>query len=124
MTLAERILYHQIHPLKLFTDIATAIIAIDLFWQHLLGPGLVIALLPPVLVSVAIIREVDLEPYRRGPMGAYLRRYMTPAAQGLRLFGAGLAFLAAWDHVSALMVAGLALVVACWGNGLVRRRPA
>jgi len=52
-------------------------------------------------VSVAIIREVELEPYRRGPT-----------------------FLAAWDHVSALMVAGLALVAACWGNGLVRRRPA
>jgi hypothetical protein len=95
VTLAERVLCHQIHPLKLFTDRATA-----------------------------IIREVDQGPYRRGPMGAYLRRSMTPAAQGLRLFGAGLAFLAAWDHVSALMFAGLALVAACWADGLVRRRPA
>jgi hypothetical protein len=30
MTFAERALYHQIHPAKLFADIATAFIGIDL----------------------------------------------------------------------------------------------
>jgi hypothetical protein len=122
MTMRERILYHQIHPLKLFTDISTAIIAIDLLWQHQLGTALVIGFVPPILVSFAIIEEVDLEPYRRSRMGAYLRRYMTPTAQALRLFGALFAFYASWQHVPAGILAAFALVAACWLNGIVPRR--
>jgi hypothetical protein len=121
MTLRERVLYHQIHPLKVFTDVSTAIIAIDLFWQHELGPALVIGFLPPVLVSFAILQEVDLEHYRRSGMGAYLRRYMTPTAQALRLFGALIAFYSAWYRVPAGIMGGLALVAACWSYGIVRR---
>src|SRR5206468_12938282 len=62
-----------IHPAKLFADISTALVAIDLFWRHELVPGLIIAVLPPVLVSAVLIREGDLERYRASPMGAYLR---------------------------------------------------
>jgi hypothetical protein len=120
MTMRERVLYHQIHPLKLFADFSSAIIAIDLFWQHALVSGLVIGFVPPVLVSFAIIQEVDLERYRRSGMGAYLRRYMTPTAQVLRLFGALIAFYAAWQHVPAGIVGAFALVAACWSYGIVR----
>ena len=123
LTFAERALYHQIHPVKVFTDVASAIIAIDLFWRHLLVPGLVIALLPPVLVSATLIREVDLGRYRRSAMGTYLRRYMPPWVQSLRLFGAAFAFYAAWYHVPAGVLGGLAIVAACWANGILRRRP-
>ena len=122
MTLAERVLYHQVHPLKLFTDISTALIAIDLFSQQLLLPGLVIAIGPSLLVSATLIREADLDSYRRGPMGAYLRRYMTPLVQALRLFGIVLAFYAAWFHLSVGVLGGLALVAACWGYGVVWHR--
>ena len=31
MSFAERALYHQIHPAKLFADTASALVAIDLF---------------------------------------------------------------------------------------------
>lgn len=41
MTFAERTLYHQIHPAKLFADIATALVGIDLFWRHELAAGLI-----------------------------------------------------------------------------------
>ena len=106
----------------MFTDVASAVIAIDLFWRHLLVPGLVIALVPPVLVSATLIREVDLDRYRRSAMGAYLRRFMPPWMQALRLFGAAFAFYAAWYQVPAGVVSGLALVAACWANGIVPRR--
>lgn len=43
LTLRERVLYHQVHPAKLFADIATALVVIDLFWHHALAPGLIIA---------------------------------------------------------------------------------
>ncbi|MEK6226698.1 MAG: hypothetical protein AABM40_10460 [Chloroflexota bacterium] len=121
LTFRERVLYHQIHPAKLFADIATALLAIDLFWRHDLAPGLIIALLPPVLVSAVLIREADLVRYRSSPMGAYLRRFMPPWVQALRLFAIGFAFYAAWFHAPAGVIGSLALVAACWASGIVRR---
>ncbi len=120
MTFAERALYHQIHPAKLYVDIATALVAIDLFWRHELAPGLIIALLPPVLVSAVLVREADLERYRSSLMGAYLRQFMPPWVQALRLFGVGVAFYAAWYHFPAGVISGLALVAICWANGIGR----
>ena len=120
MTFRERVLYHQIHPAKLFADISSALIAIDLLWRHEVVPGLIIALLPPVLVSAVLIREADLELYRASPMGAYLRRFMPPWVQAVRLFGVALAFYASWHHVPAGIYGGLALVAVCWANGVLR----
>ena len=122
LTFAQRVLYHQIQPVKVFTDVACAVIALDLFWRHLLVPGLVIALVPPVLVSATLMREVDLDRYRRTAMGAYVRRFMPPWAQALRLFGAAFTFYAGWYHVPAGVFGGLGLVAACWANGIVPRR--
>src|SRR5439155_345824 len=82
----------------------------DLLWRHLLVPGLVVAVLPPVLVSATLISEVDLDRYRRSAMGSYVRRYMPPWVQALRLFGAAFAFYAAWYHVPAGVAGGLAIV--------------
>jgi hypothetical protein len=121
MSFAERALYHQIHPAKLFADIATALIGIDLFWRHELAAGLIIALLPPVLVSAVLVSEGDLERYRSSAMGSYLRRFMPPWVQALRMFSVAFAFYAAWYHVPAGVIGSLALVAACWANGIVRR---
>ncbi|MEK6206146.1 MAG: hypothetical protein AABM32_00740 [Chloroflexota bacterium] len=119
LTLSERVLYHQIHPAKLFADISTALIGIDLFWRHELAAGLIIALLQPVLVSAVLVSESDLERYRSSPMGAYLRRFMPPWVQAVRLFGVAVAFYAAWYRLPAGVIGGLALVALCWGSGAV-----
>jgi uncharacterized membrane protein len=120
LTFAERALYHQIHPAKLFADTSTAVIGIDLFWRHELVPGLIIALLPPVLVSAVLVREADLERYRSSPMGAYLRRFMPPWIQAVRLFGVAVALYASWHRLPAGVIGGVALVALCWGAGAVR----
>ena len=120
LTFRERVLYHQIHPAKLYVDVATALVAIDLFWRHALVPGLIIALLPPLLVSAVLLREADLERYRSSAMGAYLRRFMPPWVQTMRLFGVGVAFYGSWHHVPAGVYGGLVLVALCWANGLLR----
>jgi hypothetical protein len=122
LTFAERALYHQIHPAKLFADISTALIGIDLFWRHELGPGLIIALLPPLLVSAVLVQEADLAGYKASAMGAYLRRFMPPWVQAVRVFGVVLAFYAAWYHLPAGVIAGLTTAAACWANGIVPRR--
>jgi hypothetical protein len=120
LTFRERVLYHQIHPAKLFADISTALVAIDLFWRQALAPGLIIAILPPLLVSAVLLQEGDLSRYRSSPMGAYLRRFMPAWVQAVRLFGVALAFYASWHHLPAGIYGGLALVALCWANGLFR----
>jgi hypothetical protein len=115
------VLYHQIHPAKVFADTSTALVGIDLFWRHALAPALIIALLPPILVSAVLINEVNFEGYRSSPMGAYLRRFMPPWLQAVRLFGVGVAFYAAWFQFEAGVISGLALVAICWANGIGRR---
>jgi hypothetical protein len=60
----EKILYHQIHPLKLLTDWSAGFAAFPLFWQHRVRAALLLISVPPILASVLIIRYVDLEPYK------------------------------------------------------------
>jgi len=65
MTREEKLLYHQIHPLKLLTDWTAGFAALPLLWRHRLRAALLVTFVPPILVSVLIIRYVDLEPYKR-----------------------------------------------------------
>jgi hypothetical protein len=46
MTLNEKILFHQVHPAKLGTDIAAAVVSLYFFWQHQLMLGLVTHVAP------------------------------------------------------------------------------
>ncbi len=39
METQEKVLYHQIHPIKLFTDVSTSLISLYLLWQEYLAVG-------------------------------------------------------------------------------------
>ena len=45
---------------------------------------------------------------------------MPPWLQAVRVFGVAVVFYAAWYHVPAGVIRGLALIAVCWANGLVR----
>ena len=79
MTLKEKILFHQVHPAKLATDIIAAIVSLYFFWQHDLIVGLVTHFIPPPIGSAAVMHFANLEPYKNSRLGSYLARYMTPA---------------------------------------------
>ena len=98
MTRKEKILYHQIHPLKLLTDWIAGFAALHLLSQHRLRAALLVTFVPPTLVSVLIIRYVDLEPYKRSPVGGYVEQYMTTEMQGMRLAGYLIMALGAWHR--------------------------
>jgi hypothetical protein len=84
MTREEKILYHQIHRLKLLTDWSAGFAALPLLWRHRLRAALLPISVPPILASVLIIRYVDLEPYKRSAFGRYLKLYMTKEMQSVR----------------------------------------
>jgi len=77
----EKILLHQVHPVKLAADIIAAVVSLYFFWQHQLVVGLVTHLVPPVVASAAVLHFADLAPYKNSRLGVYLERYMTLAVQ-------------------------------------------
>ena len=116
MSLSDRVLYHQIHPLKLFTDVSTVAIACYLLWEHRAGwrGALVVGFLPSILVSALLIRWADLEPYRRSAFGRYVGRFMTRRVEVARFAGLIPLWGGAWTHSVPLMAAGAAWIIACW----------
>jgi hypothetical protein len=51
----EKILYHQIHPLKLLTHWSASFAAFPLFWRHRVRAALLLISVPPILAPVLII---------------------------------------------------------------------
>ena len=122
MTLKEKLLFHQVHPAKLATDIGAAIVSLYLLWQHQLVIGLLTHFIPPPIGSAAVIRFADLDSYKNTRLGAYLLRYMTPIAQAARLAGDLITVGAAWYQSFAGILFGLAVIAAAWSYGWVLRR--
>jgi hypothetical protein len=120
MNFADKVLYHQIHPLKLGTDILASLVSLYFFWEHKLFIGLILHLAPPIIASLAVIYGFDLEPQRQSALGQYVKRTMTHGIEAIRLIGDILMVLGAWFHSIPLIRVGLAIVAAGWLNGVVR----
>ena len=67
--MSERILYHQIHPLKVVTDVSAALMALVLFWHHRLLAGVVVSTVLPAVSSAFLISYADLTPYQHSAAG-------------------------------------------------------
>jgi hypothetical protein len=119
MTREEKILYHQIHPLKLFTDWTAGFAALPLLRRHRLRAALLVTLVPSILSSILVIRYADLEPYKRSAFGRYVERYMTREMQGVRLAGYLIMSLGAWYRRPWSMPLGLLVVLFGWSRGVL-----
>jgi hypothetical protein len=119
MTLKEKALYNQIHPLKLSTDILAAVVSLYLFWVHQPLPALLLHFVPPLLASWMIIRYVDLEPLKESAFGRYVAANMTRTIEAVRLFGDLVMIFGAWRNDPKLLALGLVVVVGAWCNGLL-----
>jgi hypothetical protein len=122
MDVREKVLYHQIHPLKLATDICVTPLALYYLWHHRVLPSLAIGFVPPTLVSLGMLKWTpDLERLKQSDFGHYLQRYMTPAVQLIRLLTLIPMAYGAWGHDFRFIVLGLAILALAWCNGLVRQ---
>jgi hypothetical protein len=74
MALNERMLFHQVHPAKLGTDVAAAIVSFYFLWRHELILGLFLHFIPPSMASLVVMRYAN---YKDTLLGAYILRYMT-----------------------------------------------
>jgi hypothetical protein len=121
MELGDRVLYHQIHPLKLLTDVSTAFVAARLLWMHRFGAAMLVGFVPSILVTAAILRWADLEPYRASRFGRYVSGFMTRGVEAARFAGLVPLWAGAWIHSPLAMLAGVAWIAGCWLWGLRRR---
>jgi hypothetical protein len=120
MHLSEKLLYHQIHPAKLGTDIVSAFVSLYFFWRHELFLALIVHIAPPVIASFVLIHFADLEAQKRSAFGRYIKRSMTHLVEGIRLCGDIVMVFGAWYHSWWIMLVGLAVVVPAWSRGLIQ----
>ena len=114
----DRVLYHQIHPLKLATDVGTSVIAAAAFWRHALILGVAVGFVPSILVTVALLRWANLERYASSSFGRYVRRFMTRRVEAARFAGLIPLWVGAWLHRPAAIGFGALWILSCWLWGL------
>lgn len=115
----ERLLYHQIHPLKLVTDLIALAIALYLLWAHQAIFAILVLFVPTTLVSMLIVRSADLERLKESPAGHYLKTYMTRPVEFTRSAGLAVVVLGAWNHFAWVMIVGGLIIVGAWASGLI-----
>lgn len=117
----EKVLYHQIHPAKLATDIAVTVPSLLFLWDGQLLAGIVVTF-PSALASALVMRYADLDRLKSSRAGAYLARHMGPAVQAVRGLGALAMMVGAWYHALWLIAVGPPIILVAWFHGLLPRR--
>jgi hypothetical protein len=114
----EKLLYHQIHPLKLTIDSSTSFVSTWLFWRHELLTGLLVAWVPSVLVTVVMVRRMDFTHQRESRFGHYVARHMSRLAEAVRFGGQFCTWLGAWAHAAWAIPIGYAVIGLGWTYSL------
>lgn len=122
MTLKEKKLYHQIHPLKLVVDISSGLFATYLLWQHNTNWFLILFLLPSIIVSLLLVKLVNFENLKNSKLGKYIQKYMTLSIETVRLGGQIVMWIAGWYHLTFLIGIGFLIIFGDWCNGLLFKR--
>jgi hypothetical protein len=90
------------------------VLALYFFWHRSLLAGLLVAIVPPLVVSGIILRFANLEKYAETKSGRLVQRHMTRAREFARLFGYAVMAVAAWSHQPWLILAGLLVILLAW----------
>ena len=123
MNFPEKRLYHQIHPLKLATDIGVTPIFLFFLWRHQIVQAALVGFVPPVIVSAAMmIWSPDLERLKNSPLGNYVSKYMTPTIEAVRFLTLVPMAWGAWTHSLRWIALGLVVLLLAWCNGLILPR--
>ena len=122
MNLSEKVLYHQIHPAKLATDIGAEFVSLYFLWQHQLLLGLATHFLPPIFASALLVPFGSFEFQKNSRFGRYIAWHMTRAMEATRFAGDIAMVLGAWSRSPPVIAVGLLVIIAAWTSGLLRRR--
>ncbi len=120
MTLEEKKIYSQIHPIKLVTDLVTGFGAVYLLWLHYLIVAVCVAFIPSTVVSLYLIAKVNLEKYKNSSFGTYLRRNIASKSSDWIRFGGFVVMLTGgWINMLWLSAVGFLIILYVWMMGLL-----
>lgn len=117
---SDRVLLHQVHPVKLAADISASLMSNVLLWNHVAVAGIAIRLALPLAGSAITLRYGHLERLRSTLAGRYVVEHMAPSAMAVRLAGDVLMALGCWFRRPTVIVIGASVIAAGWSHGLVR----
>jgi hypothetical protein len=115
----DRVVLHQVHPVKLAADISASAISNVLLWQHRLGPALWMRFLVPAAGSALVLQFGDVDSLRETPHGRYVLAHMPPSSMAVRLTGDAIMAWGSWRRSPKLIGIGIAVIVAGWSHGLM-----
>jgi len=120
VTLEEKKIYSQIHPIKLVTDLVTGFGAVYLLWLHYLIVAVCVAFIPSTVVSFYLIAKVNLEKYKNSSFGTYLRRNIASKSSDWIRFGGFVVMLTGgWINMLWLSAVGFLIILYVWMMGLL-----
>jgi hypothetical protein len=117
----EDAILHQIHPLKLVTDVVAAGASTALLWRRRPLAGVLARYVPPMVASALVLSFADPDRLRPTPAGRYVLRHMPDGAVAVRFAGDTLMALAAWRRNGPGVAAGAVLVAVGWSHGLLAK---
>src|SRR5690348_4860117 len=113
-------LLHQVHGVKLATDLSADVVSTWLMWRHRPRAAVLTAHAAAVVASVVLLRR-DVSHLGATRRGRYVLAHMPPAAAGVRYLGQLVVWRAAYRRRPLGIVLGHLLVVAGWSHGLLFR---
>lgn len=119
MNFREKEKYHEIHPVKLAVDVSTTLLSIYFYWVQDFILGTIIGYLPSVIVTVVMIKWVNLEKIKQSPSGRYIDKYMTNTMRLIRFAGLIVSTIAAWYNTWWLVLVGLLVILFVWLHGKI-----
>ena len=122
MNLPEKNLYQQIHPVRLLSDWSTGLYACYLLWQQELVPAMIVAFIPSLIVSLIIVRFVDLEKIKNSPFGRYYKRTYNKTVDLIRFGGFVVMAGGSWGQSFPALGVGLAIIIGTWVYGLFKKK--
>lgn len=118
MTLLEKNLYQQIHPVRLFTDWSSGFFACYLFWNQKLIEGLAAAFVPSLIVSLIILRFTDLEKLKNSTFGRYYKRTYNRTIDLIRFGGFVVMASGSWNQSLQIAGVGFIIIIGSWTYGM------
>ncbi|HTI42973.1 MAG TPA: hypothetical protein VL693_14195 [Vicinamibacterales bacterium] len=114
MTLREKLLYQQLHPMTLGADASALLIAAVLLWQQHLLRALVVATALPLGASIVVLSSTAEETWARLRSGRHERVAVTAAIVCIRIAAMFLFWTAAWYRSVTLCAAALGAGALTW----------
>ena len=116
MRLADKVLVHQVHPVKVGVDVTASVVSNVLLWRARPKPALAVRVLLPLAGSAAVLSLADLDALAATRRGRYACAHMPPSAQAVRLAGDAVMGLGARRHSLMLLTVGAGMIVAGWSH--------